>query len=437
MHGTLLFVFFDTAILPATNATAFIIIILILLFLVAVSAGAEVAFFTLDIKDVNYLKTKDQPGSRQAIQLLENPDLLLATLRASKYILSIAIIITANYFIGLFVPRDGYTLLSFFIILISITLLLLLFGEILPKVYARENNIRMTLFSAPVIKSLMGFFKPAALLLIDSKDYRAQKKARQQMMGTESREFEEAVEMSIGHTATKEEVDIFKGILKFGRITVKQIMHPRLDVSAIREGWTFPKVRDKMLAAGYSRMPVYKNNIDEISGMVYTKDFLPFNEMDDFDWHSLIRPAYFVHQHKLIEDLLREFQQKRIHFAVVVDEFGGTSGIVTLEDIMEEIIGDIRDEFDEEELNYRKIDDHSFIFEGKMLINDMCRIMTIPIETFDEVRGDSDSLAGLVLEIAGKFPTVNERVSYDQFDFTILSIDKLRITRVKVEHVMD
>jgi putative hemolysin len=420
-------------ILPATHVTAFIILILTLLFLTAVAAGAEVAFFTLNTKDVNYLKTKEQPGSRQVVQLLEKPELLLSTLRASKYTLAIAVIITANYMTHIFLPPKDNPIISFVVIFIGITFLLLLFGEILPKVYARENNVRLSLFSAPIVKVLFSIFRPAAIILTDSIEYTDRKKARKKLMEMDSTEFEEAVELSMGHTATKEEVDIFKGIMKFGSITVKQIMHPRMDVNAIRESWGFPKVRDKMLAAGYSRMPVYKTNIDEIVGMVYTKDFLPYSEIDEFDWHSLIRPAYFVHQHKLIEDLLHEFQQKRIHFAVVVDEFGGTSGIVTLEDIMEEIIGDIRDEFDEDDLNYRKIDDNNYIFEGKMLINDMCRAMGLPFETFDEVRGESDSLAGLVLEISGKFPTVNERISYGDFDFTILSIEKLRIGSIKVE----
>jgi len=435
MYGPLTAIFLDPApvILPATHVTAFVILILILLFLAAIAAGAEVAFFTLTVKDINYLKTKEQPGSRQAIQLLDNPEVLLSTLRASKYTLAVAIIIASNYMTHIFLPPLENPYLSFGVNLIGITFLLLLFGEILPKVYARQNNVRLALFSAPIVKVMFGIFKPAASMLTDSHEYSDRKKARKKLLDMDSREFEETVELSMGHTATKEEVDIFRGIMKFGSITVKQIMHPRLDISAIRESWTFPKVRDKMLTAGYSRMPVYKSNIDEIVGMVYTKDFLPYTEIDDFDWHSLIRPAYFVHQQKLIEDLLHEFQQKRNHFAIVVDEFGGTSGIVTLEDIMEEIIGDIRDEFDEEEMNYRKIDDENYIFEGKMLINDMCRVMGLPFDTFEEVRGESDSLAGLVLEISGKFPTVNERISYGDFDFTILSIEKLRIGRVKVE----
>ncbi|KAA5537183.1 gliding motility-associated protein GldE [Taibaiella lutea] len=420
-------------ILPATHVTGFIILILILLFLAAIAAGAEVAFFTLKVKDINYLKTKEQPGSRQAIQLLDDPELLFSTLRASKYTLAVAIILACNYMTKIFLPPQKNLLLSLAVNLVGITFLLLLFAEILPKVYARQNNVRLALFSAPIVKVMFSIFRPAAKMLTDSNEYSNRKKAQKKLLEMDSREFEETIELSMGHTATKEEVEIFKGIMKFGRITVKQIMHPRLDISAIRESWLFPKVREKILAAGYSRMPVYKNNIDEIAGMVYTKDFLPYTEIEDFDWHSLIRPAYFVHQYKLIEDLLHEFQESHNHFAIVVDEFGGTSGIVTLEDIMEEIIGDIKDEFDEEEMNYRKIDEENYIFEGKMLINDMCRVMGVSFETFEDVRGESDSLAGLVLEISGKFPTVNEKISYGKYDFTILSIEKLRIGRVKVE----
>lgn len=437
MSGIIQFVFLnETPInLLATNATAFLVLILTLLFIMAIAAGAEVAFFTLKAKDINYLKTREQSSSRLAIRLLEQPDRLVATLRAAKYILSITIIIAANFFLHFFVPEESNPLLSFLIILVSIMLCLLLFGEILPKVYARENNVRLALFAAPIVNVLQSLMKPFIGLLVDSSDYKVEKLARQQSVETDSREFEQAVELSLGHTATREEIDIFRGILKFGKITVKQIMHPRLDIVSVRDNWPYSKVMDKMLSAGFSRMPVYRNNIDEITGMIHTKDFLPFIELEEFDWHTLIRPVYFVHQHKLIEDLLREFQQKRNHFAVVVDEFGGTSGIVTLEDVMEEIIGDIRDEFDEEDLNYRKIDDNTFMFEGKMLINDFCRIIGVSFDYFDSVRGDSDSLAGLVLEIAGRFPGINESINYSGFDFTVLGIEKLRISKIKVSRL--
>ncbi len=220
--------------------------------------------------------------------------------------------------------------------------------------------------------------------------------------------------------------------MKFGNITVRQIMRTRLDVNGLDYEMTFPEVQRFCIEMGYSRLPVFKESLDKIAGIIHTKDFLPHTDDTQFDWHVLIRPAFFIHEGKLIEDLLKEFQQKRIHFAVVVDEFGGTSGIVTLEDIMEEIIGDIKDEFDEEDLSYKKIDDLNFIFEGKMLINDVCRIIGEPSDVFDPVRGESDSLAGLILEISGKFPAVNETISYQQYDFTVLEIDKMRIIRVKL-----
>lgn len=419
---------FETA-----NLTAFILLIITLLFIVALSAGAEVAFFTLNIKDINYLKMKGLPGSKQAVRLLDRPDLLLAGLRASKYVLSVVIILSTLYIIE---PFTNNPLMSFLILLLSLSFVLLLFGEILPKVYARENNIKTVLFSAPIVNVLLFVFKPAAKWLVDSKAYREEKRNKKNLLKADPKEFSEIVKLSLGHDATKEEIDIFKSILKFGEITVKQIMLPRLEIGSIRKSWEFKRVLDKIKVAGYSRMPVYDKHIDNIVGMIFTKDLLPYQDLEGFDWHSLIRPAFFVHEKKLIDDLLREFQQQRNHFAIVVDEFGGTSGIVTLEDIMEEIIGDIRDEFDEDMLKYRKIDDFNFIFEGKVLINDMCRIMGVPVSDFAMVRGQSDSLAGLLLELSGKFPALNERISYKDYDFTVLSIEGLKITQVKVERFM-
>lgn len=419
----------------ATSGTAFVVLILTLLFIMAIAAGAEVAFFTLKPKDINYLKTREHPNSKQAIRLLEQPEQLVATLRASKYVLSIAIIIVAHSFQYFFRPDQSNPWVYFLLTLIIVLLCLLLFGEILPKVYAKENNLRLVLFATPVVWVLQGIFSPFISMLMDSDEYKTEKIERQQLFVSDNKIFEQTVELSLGHAATQEEVDIFRGILKFGKITVKQTMHPRLDIVAIRSNWPYAKVRDKLFSSGYSRLPVYNDNIDQITGMVHSKDFLPFIELEEFDWHSLIRSPYFVPQHKLIEDLLREFQSKRIHFAVVVDEFGGTAGIITLDDIMAEIIGDIRDEFDEEQLSYRKIDDNTFIFEGRMLINDCCRILGIPLDSFDDVRGESDSLAGLVLEIAAKFPLINESIGYENFDFTVLCIDKLRISSVKVAYL--
>ena len=225
-----------------------------------------------------------------------------------------------------------------------------------------------------------------------------------------------------------------KGIVKFGNISVKQIMRSRLDVCGVDYQSHFGEVIKRVEELHYSRLPVmYKNSLDEVAGIINTKDLIPFlHEGDDFDWHKLMRQPYFVPEAKLIEDLLKEFQQQRIHFAVVVDEFGGTSGIVTMEDILEEVIGDIKDEFDDEESGNRKLDDHNYIFEGKTMIHDMCKTMKMPMDTFDDVRGESESLAGLVLELAGEFPAVNATVNAGDFDFTVLQADNNRILQVKV-----
>jgi CBS domain containing-hemolysin-like protein len=242
-----------------------------------------------------------------------------------------------------------------------------------------------------------------------------------------------AIDLLPEHEATVEEKQILKGIRKFGDTTVKQIMRTRLDVSGIDLSSSFIDVIKKVEELHYSRLPVYKNNLDEVVGMLHTKDLLPhLNEPDNYDWRDLMRQAYFVHEQKLIEDLLQEFRNRRSHFAVVVDEFGGTSGIVTLEDIMEEIIGDIKDEFDDEESGNKKIDDYNYIFEGKTMINDVCKAMGLPVDTFEAVRGDSDSLAGLVLEIAGEFPQVNEEVISGDFIFVPLEISKNRIDKVNI-----
>lgn len=417
-----------------SNITILIIIILVLLLVTAITAGAETAYFSLKAKDINYLKTKEQQSARQVIQLLEQPKMLLATILVANNFVNIAIVITTSMLVGsilvgMGIAPDGWQ--AFLIQVVAVTFLLVLFGEVLPKVYATQNNMRMALFSAPVLKLMLNAFRPVSRMLVSSTSY-IEGKLGNKGANISNEDFEHAIEITVGHTATREEVNIFKGILKFGNITARQIMRTRMDVAGIPQEFTFPEVQKYAIEMGYSRMPVYKENLDKIVGMIHTKDFLPHTEDDHFDWHVLIRPAYFVHEGKLIEDLLHEFQQKRIHLAVVVDEFGGTSGIVTLEDIMEEIIGDIKDEFDEEDVNYKKLDDHNYIFEGKTLINDVCRVIGLPSDTFDNVRGESDSVAGLLLEISGKFPAVNETVTYQHFDFTVLETDKMRIRRIKL-----
>lgn len=416
----------------ASNVTVLIIIILILLLLTAITAGSETAYFSLTAKDINYLKTKEESGARQVIRLLDQPKILLATILVANNFINIAIVISTNLLVNSLLPADIGALWSFLIQVVVVTFLLVLFGEVLPKVYATQNNMRMALFSAPVLKIMQQVFMPVSKMLVSSTSYIEGRLGVKSINNLSSEDFEHAIELTVGHSATREEVNIFKGILKFSNITVKQIMRTRMDVSGILYDMSYREVQQFCVEMGYSRLPVYKESLDKIAGMIHTKDLLPYIDQDDFDWHSLVRPAYFVHEGKLIEDLLHEFQQKRIHFAVVVDEFGGTSGIVTLEDIMEEIIGEIKDEFDEEDLHYKRIDDNNFIFEGKTLINDVSRIIGEQPDIFDPVRGESDSLGGLILEISGKFPAINETISYENYDFTVLEIEKLRIKRVKL-----
>jgi putative hemolysin len=397
----------------------------------AITAGAETAYFSLSAKDINFLKSTERSSARTASQLLEQPKRLLATILVANNFINIAIVITTDVLVHSMLPAGMNAIVSFLIQVVCVTFLLVLFGEVLPKVYATQNNLRMALFSAPFLQVLSWLFQPVSGFLVSSTRF------IEGRMGTKSsnissEDFEHAIELTVGHTATREEVNIFKGILKFGNITAKQVMRTRLDVSGIDYEMNFTEVRNFCIEMGYSRLPVYKENLDTIAGMIHTKDFLPHIDDDNFEWHALIRAAYFVHEGKLIEDLLKEFQQKRQHFAMVVDEFGGTSGIITLEDIMEEIIGDIKDEFDEDDLHYKKIDDNNFVFEGKTLINDVCRILGLPSDEFDSVRGESDSVAGLVLEISGKFVVVNESVKFQQYEFTVVAVEKMRITRVKL-----
>ncbi len=417
------------------------IVIIVLIVLTALISGSEVALFSLSAKDINYIKTKQDYNHQTLLKLLENPKRLLATILIGNNFLSIGVIISTNmlyksiFHFDVWLPvhlANFSGLIDLIFQVIIVTFFLVLFGEVLPKVYATQNNMRLSLFVAPFIKLLDKAFSPLSNFLVNSTTFIEDKFSRKSKNDISNEEIEHAIELTVKHSATQEEVNIFKGILKFGDITAKQIMQTRLDVSGIDYSWDFEKVKNQVLDTGFSRLPVYSESLDEIKGIIHTKDLLVHIDTQNFEWHSVIRAAYFVHEAKLIEDLLKEFQHKRSHMAIVVDEFGGTSGIVTLEDIMEEIIGEIKDEFDEDGLFSKKIDDQNYIFEGKTLINDMCKITSIPVELFEEARGESDSIAGLVLEIAGKFPQQNEVVSFKHFDFTIIQLEKMRIKRIKL-----
>lgn len=410
--------------------TVLSIVILFLLILSFIVAGSEVAFFSLTYKDINILKTKQDASWKRIVSLLEDPNALQASMVIANSIINIAIIILSNFLIDeMLILKQQYWLLELLIKAILVGVVIIFFGEVMPKIWATQNNLQFAYYTSGIIELLHLLFRRVSHWAVSRSEGLEKFFGRRQ----KGEQLRLQIDQSVKNESSEEEKNILNGIAKFGSITVRQVMRARLDVSGIPYDLSFGQVKQKIEELHYSRLPVYKNSLDELAGLINTKDLIPvLTESDNYDWHTLIRQPYFVHEHKLIEDLLQEFQQKRVHFAVVVDEFGGTSGIVTLEDIIEEVIGDIRDEFDEEENVNRQLEDGSYIFEGRTMLHDVCKAMNISVDTFDKVKGDSDSLAGLILEISGDIPKINDVIPCGDFQFTIMDADTNRIKKVKV-----
>lgn len=422
-------------ILMAATQTTFIVLMVLTVLLLGLSffiSGAEIAFFSLNYRDINSLKRKKDEGWKRIATLLEDPQTLHATLLFANSLVNIACIILSNLLIDQAIPflLQIDTWLRLLIKVPMILSLILLFGEILPKIRAAKQGLRIAYQSSFLVSVIYSLFKRPAKRLLS-----ITQRVEQFMGGGATRSYthqqmEDAIKLTVDQEGERR---ILTGIYNFRHITVKQIMRSRLDVSGIPYDLPFADLKQKIEELHYSRLPVYRTSLDEIAGMIHTKDLIPsLQEPDDFDWRKLMRAPYFVHEQKFIEDLLKEFQSKRIHFAVVVDEFGGTSGIVTLEDILEEIIGEIKDEFDEEETIGKRLDDGSYILEGRMMIHDACNFLGLSSDTFDKVKGESDSIAGLMLEIAGKFPEPMEELTAGDFKFTVLEIQHNRIQKVKL-----
>lgn len=412
-----------------------VLILCLLLFFSFVLSGSEVALFSLTYKDINVLRAKQQAPYQRIVDLLEEPKTLLASLLIANSFINISIIIISNLLIDDMFNFEQFDAawVEFLIKVLAVSFVLVLFGEVMPKVFANQNNIRFAKDFGGIVQAITYTTSGLGRRLVKYSDM-IEKKLSDRMGNSYSlEELDHAIDLTTDNTASENEKNILKGIIKFGNITVKQVMKARLEVHGISDDTSFHELVSKVNELNYSRLPVYKEEIDTIVGMIHTKDLLPFlHENNDFNWQSLVRPPYFVHEQKLIEDLLTEFQSKRIHFAVVVDEFGGTSGIVTLEDILEEVIGEIKDEFDEEDSGYKKIDDLNYIFEGRVMINDVCKIMGLLVDTFDSARGESDSLAGLVLELSGEIPAVGRIISWEGFDFTVVEVAKNRVQKIKI-----
>ncbi|MCK7558850.1 gliding motility-associated protein GldE [Chitinophaga sedimenti] len=411
---------------------AFLLVIFMLLLFSFMVSGAEVAFFSLNYKDLNVLKTRQSQSGKLITKLLEKPKSLLASLQICNIVMNISFIFTTNYLINQMEALQSLQVLSAVVRIALITIVLLFFGKILPRAWAAQNNIRFATYFAWFVNLVHATLEPISDFFVSLSEGIESRLFHRNTKPVNYQEIDEVIAMSVDPDASQEEKNIVRGILKFGNIAVKQIMHTRLDVSGIEYTANFDTVVKQVADLHYSRLPVYKNNLDTIVGVIHTKDLLPhLGKPANFDWHEVMRQPFFVHEHKLIEDLLNEFQTRHMHFAVVVDEFGGTSGIVTLEDIIEEVIGDIN-EFDEDEFNFNKVDDRTYVFEGKTMLNDVCRIMNIAPDTFEEVKGESDSLGGLLLEISGKFPDENSVISYGAYDFTVLEVNKMRIQKIQV-----
>lgn len=428
-------IFSFSFLLISIGAVTVLIFLAVLLFILSfLVAGSEIAFFSLTSKEINILKTRRQPSFRRIAHLMEHPKTLLASLLITNIFANLGAILISSLLIDDWMQQMNMSIwLKFMVKIFSISFLLVLFAEVLPKVWATHHKLWFASTASLTIEIFSSIFYSFSRRIVNFNDKIESRLSTDNSTGIDKRNLDDAIDLLPDHEASDEEKQILKGIRKFGDIEVKQIMRTRLDVNGIGYNCSFENLVKKIEELHYSRLPVYKANLDEIAGMLHTKDLLPhLGNPPDFDWHSLIRPAFFVHEQKLIDDLLQEFRNKRIHFAVVVDEFGGTSGIVTLEDIMEEVIGEIKDEFDDEESINKKLDDYNYIFEGKLMINDACKAMNLPTDTFDGIRGESDSMAGLLLEIAGEFPQVNETLISGDFTFIPLEIKKNRIDKIKV-----
>ena len=416
---------------PTTGVIVAGVLACILLIFSGYASGSEIAFFSLSPNDLNELDEERNDCDRQIKDLREDSERTLATILITNNLVNVTIIMLANYFIAHVIDFGMAYWLEFVVITIFLTFLLLLFGEIMPKVYAGQHVLAFCRFSAPGIIALRRIFYPLSSVLLRS-GMLAEKVVQKENHVLSVDDLEQALELT-DENELKEEKNMLEGIVRFGDETAKEVMTSRQDVVDLDFRTSFADVLKCVVENNYSRIPVYQGSIDNIRGILYIKDLLPhLSKPSNFRWQSLIRPPYFVPETKKIDDLLRDFQENKVHIAIVVDEFGGTSGIITLEDILEEIVGEINDEYDEEEKPYTRINANTYVFEGKTLLSDFFKILDLDDETFEEVQGDADSLAGLLLEIKGDFPELHERIDFQNFTFEVTELDGHRISKIKV-----
>ena len=413
---------------PTISAIIAIVLAGLLLLVSGFASASEIAFFSLSPSDLNAIDEKKHPSDEKIRKLLDDTERLLATILITNNFVNVTIIMLCNFFF-MSVFEFHSPIAEFLILTVILTFLLLLFGEIMPKIYSAQKTLAFCRFSAPGIWMFRSLFYPVASMLVRSTSFLNKHFARKNH-NISVDELSHALELT-DKAELKEENNILEGIIRFGGETAKEVMTSRLDVVDLDIRTPIKDVLQCIIENAYSRIPIYSENRDNIKGILYIKDLLPHLNKVDFRWQSLIRPAYFVPETKMIDDLLRDFQANKIHIAIVVDEFGGTSGIVTMEDIIEEIVGEIHDEYDDEERTYAVLNDHTWVFEAKTQLTDFYKITKVDEEVFDEVAGDSDTLAGLLLELKGEFPALHEKVTYDHYEFEVLEMDNRRILKVK------
>ena len=413
---------------PTISAIIAIVLAGLLLLVSGFASASEIAFFSLSPSDLNAVDEKKHPSDEKIRKLLDDTERLLATILITNNFVNVTIIMLCNFFF-MSVFEFHSPIAEFLILTVILTFLLLLFGEIMPKIYSAQKTLAFCRFSAPGIWMFRSLFYPVASMLVRSTSFLNKHFARKNH-NISVDELSHALELT-DKAELKEENNILEGIIRFGGETAKEVMTSRLDVVDLDIRTPFKDVLQCIIENAYSRIPIYSENRDNIKGILYIKDLLPYLNKVDFRWQSLIRPAYFVPETKMIDDLLRDFQANKIHIAIVVDVFGGTSGIVTMEDIIEEIVGEIHDEYDDEERTYAVLNDHTWVFEAKTQLTDFYKITKVDEEVFDEVAGDSDTLAGLLLELKGEFPALHEKVTYDHYEFEVLEMDNRRILKVK------
>jgi gliding motility-associated protein GldE len=398
----------------------------------ALVSGSEVAFFSLSKNQINAFRYSSTKGEKRIYRLIKNPQKLLATILVFNNFINVGIVTLATFVTW---RIFGTTTLTG-IVIVSLTFIttfaIVFFGEIIPKVYANSNNVAFAGMTSRLMILAESLFSPLSWVLLSFSKV-VEKRIERKNYDISKEEIHKALEITADGEATEEEKEILKGIVNFGTLSVKQVMKSRLEITAFDIDLDFHDLMDKINKCGFSRIPVFRETIDKIEGILYIKDLLPYLDRDEnFKWQPLLRPGYFVPENKKIDSLLKDFQEKRVHISIVVDEYGGTSGLITLEDIIEEIVGEIRDEFDVDEIAYNKLDENTYVFEGRTSLNDFCKIIGKDPSMFDEVKGESESLAGLILELSSKIPRVGEKTEFGGLVFTVVAVDNRRIKRIRI-----